>query len=154
MRTSSRRKTFFSLLRRLGTLKELEDWILRLIRAIQSKIDLSIRTRTHQVVRKAKLFIERNYARSYITLEQIAEHLSVTASYLSTIFKKELGVSVISYLTEVRLKKAKEIMDSKPLLPIMDVAAQVGYSDPYYFSKCFRKHYGLSPSSYLRRKET
>ncbi len=147
-------KDVFSVLRSLGTLKELEDWIIELIGSVQRKIDLTARTRTRQVVQKAKLYIERNYGRSFVTLEQAAEHLSVTATYLSTIFKKELGISLIQYLTEFRLKKAKELMDADPLLPIMDVAGRVGYSDPYYFSKCFRKHFGLSPSAYLRRKAT
>jgi len=145
-------KDVFAVLRSLGTLKEIEDRVIELIGSAQRKIDLSVRSRTRQVVQKAKLYIERNYGRSFVTLELAAEHLSVTATYLSTIFKKELGISLIQYLTEFRLKKAKELMDADPLLPIMDVAGRVGYSDPYYFSKCFRKHYGLSPSAYLRRK--
>ncbi len=110
------------------------------------------KTRTHLVVKKAQLFIERHYARKNVTLELIAEHAAVSPSYISTVFKKELGLSVIEYLTATRLEAAKRLMDADPLGTIIAVADRVGYSDPYYFSKCFRKHFGVAPTVYLRRK--
>jgi AraC-like DNA-binding protein len=63
-----------------------------------------------------------------------------------------MGLSVIEHLTNIRLEAAKKIMDADPLVTIIDVADRVGYSDPYYFSKCFRKHFGLAPTAYLRKK--
>jgi two-component system response regulator YesN len=108
------------------------------------------KTRTHLVVKKAQLFIERHSARKNVTLELIAEHAAVSPSYISTVFKKELGLSVIEYLTATRLEAAKRLMDADPLGTIIAVADRVGYSDPYYFSKCFRKHFGVAPTVYLR----
>ena len=134
------------------SLEALAAWLTGLIRRSAEAVETQGRTRTHQVAKKAKLFIERNFARKTVTLEQIAENSAVTASYISSIFKKEIGVSVIEYLTNIRLEAAKKLMDEDPLVAIGDVADRVGYSDPYYFSKCFRKRFGIAPTMYLRRK--
>ena len=143
----------FSLFQRFSTFKDLNQWIEHVISALFEAKETGKVSRTQLVVRKAKLYIEKNYVKKFVTLERIAESVSVSPSYLSSIFKKELGVSVVEYITDFRLKAAKGIMDGEPLLPVMQVAERVGYSDPYYFSKCFRKHFGVSPSSYLRGKK-
>jgi two-component system response regulator YesN len=144
----------FSALREHRTLSAMEDWLLRLFRAIFQRVEANRAGRTTMLVRKAKKYIERNYGRSSLGLDHIAEYCGVTPSYASTVFKKEMGLSVVEYLTEYRLKKAKEIMDRDPLHPIMDVAEDVGYQDAYYFSKCFRRIFGISPSLYLGSKNS
>ena len=135
------------------TFSELSSWVVWLFKEGMSSIDSSRSGKTLKLVGSAKTYIDRNYPRP-MGLDDIAEYTGVSTSYLSSVFKKELGVSVIEYLTDCRLKKAKEIMDERPLIPIGDVAVKVGYTDPYYFSKCFRKQFGLSPSQYLRNKKS
>lgn len=143
---------YYRSVRERRTLDEMASWLTALIQRSSDAVETQGKTRTHLVVKKAKLFIERNYARKSLTLEQIAENTEVTASYVSSIFKKEMGLSVIEYLTDIRLEAAKKLMDADPLITIIEVADRVGYSDPYYFSKCFRKRFGLAPTVYLRRK--
>jgi len=130
----------------------MEAWLTGLLERAVEAVETTGRTRTGMVAKKAKVFIERNYSRRSLTLEQAAEHVAVSPSYLSSIFKKELGVSVIEYLTNTRLDAAKRSMDADPLLTIIEVSERVGYSDPYYFSKCFRRRFGSAPTAYLRRK--
>ena len=125
-----------------------------LARFVVRKAEAGRATRTRLLVRKAKRYIDRNYGKKSLTLERIAEFCSVTPSYISTVFKKDMGLSLVEYITEFRLKKAKELMDRNPEIAIMDAAERVGYGDAYYFSKCFRRLYGLSPSAYLRGKFT
>ncbi|MFA6505024.1 MAG: response regulator [Treponemataceae bacterium] len=143
---------YYSLVRARKTRVEMEEWLLDLIKRSVVTVETQGKTRTHLVVKKAKLYIEKNYVRKGITLELVAEHAAVTASYISTIFKKEMGISVIEYLTNTRLEAAKKIMDADPLVTIIEVADHTGYSDPYYFSKCFRKRFGLAPTAYLHKK--
>lgn len=143
---------YYRLVRALKTRSEMESWLSDLIRRGGVAVETQGKTRTHLVVKKAKLYIEKNYARRGITLEHVAENAAVTASYISTVFKKEMGISVIEYLTNVRLEAAKKLMDADPLTTIVEVSDRSGYSDPYYFSKCFRKRYGLAPSVYLHKK--
>ncbi len=143
----------FALFLRFTTFDDLMFWLVNMLSQLLSGRDSGKTSKTQLVVRKAKLFIERNYTRKFITLERIAESVSVSPSYLSSVFKKELGFSVIEFLTDYRLRAAKGLMDKEPLEPIMEIAERVGYSDPYYFSKCFRKQFGVSPSDYLRSKK-
>lgn len=82
-------------------------------------------------------------------INDIAERLEVTSSYMSKLLKKETGLSFIDYLTNIRIKKAMYIMND-PTIKIYDVAELVGYSNQYYFSRAFKKVIGVSPKEYRR----
>jgi len=110
------------------------------------------KSRTHFIVLKAKQFIECHYRRHDLNLDLIAEHVTVSPNYLSGTFKKILGTSIVTFLTEFRMNKAKELMDMSPLLSISEIAEAVGYSDASYFSKVFTRQEGLTPSHYIKRK--
>ena len=93
--------------------------------------------------------IETDYAED-ITLASLAEQYHVDASYLSRIFSRKYGESIISFLTRVRMEKAAQLMrdESRKLEAI---AFLVGYDDYHYFSRVFRKKMGVSPSEYRSR---
>lgn len=84
-----------------------------------------------------------------ISLNEIAEILRLSRSYLSTLFKKEVGLSFTQYLIDFRLNRAIEIIQ-KESLPLTNVAEMVGYPNYSQFSKMFKKHKGLSPTYYRR----
>ena len=91
-----------------------------------------------------------NYGDEELTVEKVSSILHVSPNYFSTLFKKEMQVSFISYLTEIRMKKAVEFLDMTDDKSYM-IAEKVGYSDPNYFSHVFKKHFGVSPQKYRRR---
>ena len=72
--------------------------------------------------------------------------LSWFKSLLSKIFKDITGVSPINYLIQIRLTKARQLLEKEEVLTVKEVAKAVGYEDAYHFSKSFKKHFGLSPS--------
>ncbi|MGA2547364.1 MAG: AraC family transcriptional regulator [Rectinemataceae bacterium] len=106
--------------------------------------------RGRYLVRRAEDYIDRNLGNDRLSLGGIAEHLAVTPSHFSSVFKKISGMSLVGYLTSRRMEKARSLLVSVPSARIADVAEMVGYADPYYFSKCFRKHFGLPPSLFQR----
>ena len=69
--------------------------------------------------------------------------------YISKIFKEKTGDSPINYLIQIRLGKAKEMLEENRG-SIRTIAAQVGYDDVYHFSKLFKKYYGVSPLYYRK----
>ncbi|QGG55761.1 helix-turn-helix domain-containing protein [Paenibacillus sp. B01] len=87
------------------------------------------------------------YFAEAISLQSVASQINVSPSYLSRIFKQEKGVNFVSYLTEVRLEKAKIYLRSGKL-KVYAVAEMVGYPNYTYFSKIFKKHVGVTPEEY------
>ena len=101
------------------------------------------------VVQQIMKYMEENYQEK-ISLEQIAANMYLSSFYIAKIFKSETGDTPINYLIRLRMEKAKEILEISPEEPIKEVAAAVGYSDAYHFSKLFKKHYGISPLYYKK----
>lgn len=81
-----------------------------------------------------------------ISLDQVAENMYLSPFYISKIFKGETGDTPIRHLINIRLEKAKELLEAGYEGSIQEVAASVGYDDAYHFSKLFKKRYGISPS--------
>lgn len=81
---------------------------------------------------------------SDLTLNTFAQNLNVNASYLSSLFSKEMGMPLTDYVTMKRMDRAKYLL-SLTDCSIKSVAEQCGYSDIYYFSRIFKKQIGISP---------
>lgn len=90
-------------------------------------------------------YIEDHYSEK-ISLDQIAENMYLSPFYISRIFKGETGNTPIRHLINIRLEKAKGLLENGYQGSIQEVAALVGYDDAYHFSKLFKKKYGISPS--------
>jgi len=136
----------------IETISELNELLINLYNKATKEVREKNKIKTVKAVEKAKKYIEDNYWSQDVSLDYLSERIFINPSYLSKVFKREIKYSVTEYLTEVRLKKAKEIMDSRSDLQISAIASQVGYSDPFYFSKLFKKSFGVSPSKYMEKK--
>lgn len=102
-----------------------------------------------KIVTAIASFINNNYGQD-ISLDKISRNMYLSPVYISKIFKEEIGESPINYLIKVRLSKAAELLEQGSIT-IKNVARQVGYGDAYYFSKLFKKYYGVPPSKYRRK---
>lgn len=101
----------------------------------------------YSMIAKAQEYILQNYARGDLSLEEVANRVHVSACYFSLIFKQEVGMTFIDYLVKVRIEKAKELL-AVPGSLSYEVAYQVGYNNPTYFSRLFKKHAGISPTEF------
>ena len=115
---------------------------------MDERIDTAYRTDENWVI-KAKAYIAANYHRT-LKVEQIAKELHVDRQYLRNLFVKYTGSSTKAYLDSYRMSRAAELLKLKES-NIYVVAFSVGYSDPLAFSKAFKKHYGVSPSEYIKK---
>ncbi len=109
---------------------------------------------SHNVmIHEAKKFI-LSHIQDDICVNDIAEEVHLNAQYLMRLFKKEMGVSILEYITDERIKLAKEIL-LRTDYPINQVADSVGYANYSYFTKIFRRAEGMSPRQYrqLRGKK-
>lgn len=100
----------------------------------------------HIYIQDALNFINSNYMHS-ITVQEIADYVNLSRSYLYKMFIKNLGISPQRYLINLRMYKATLLLKGTKL-PIGEVASSVGYSDSLLFSKTFSKHFSMSPLNY------
>ena len=89
-------------------------------------------------------FIRKNYEKD-LSVGDAAQILGLNGEYLNKIFKKETGESFSRYLTQVRMEKAKELLESGQF-NVNEVSARTGYKSSQYFSITFRRYMGYSPS--------
>ena len=99
-----------------------------------------------QSVSEIKRIIQNEYMND-CGLEEIAEKVSLTPAYVSFIFKKETGNNLIKYLTDLRMQKAKELLE-KSNKKIVDICKMCGYQNQSYFNKLFKNYYGITPKQY------
>lgn len=101
-----------------------------------------------QLAGEIKEYLDENFHRG-VTNTQISEKFGLVPSYLSSIFKEYYQVSLGDYVIKKRIEEAKRLL-SHPGMMVKDVAEYVGYSDPLYFSKAFKKVTGISPREYVK----
>lgn len=101
------------------------------------------------LVDEVVLFLENHYMED-ITVNQIAQHFYTSPASLSRIFKDHTGETLINYLIQLRLSKAKEIIEEDIAISIRQISKLVGYEDAYYFSKLFKKYYGKPPTLFQK----
>lgn len=93
-------------------------------------------------------YINHNYNK-HITLTLIAEKVNLSSSYLCRLFKSEMGMSITNYINQLRMEKAGELLRNSSINVYMkEISAAVGIDDQLYFSRIFKKYYGVTPSEY------
>lgn len=102
------------------------------------------------IIREIQLYIRQNYNQD-ISLNSLSEQFYLHSNYLSRLFKEKTGKNFIDYLIEVRMEKAKELLQSTDH-KIIEICAMTGYDNPRYFSKLFKLYTGMTPREYREQK--
>jgi len=127
-------------------LSELKLWCRERIKIITEAINYKNKNKVSSIILKAKEYIDKNYEHE-ITLMDVAKAVNVSPQYFSKLFKDETNKNFIEYLTSVRIKKAKEFLEAGEL-SVKEICYKIGYGDPNYFSRIFKKITGYTPSEY------
>lgn len=107
----------------------------------------------NRTVQHAVQYLTTQYAEP-ITIEMMAESMGYNRAYLSRIFKSAMQQSPVTFLLHLRLDKARRLIRERTELTLEQIASSVGFNDPLYFSKQFRRIYGMTPSDYRRQMES
>ncbi|AIQ50743.1 response regulator [Paenibacillus sp. FSL R7-0331] len=111
--------------------------------------------RTHRLelsgtaVETVKRWLTANY-KLHADLNMLAGMVFLTPSYLSKLFKQETGLTLTDYVIDIRIRTAKQLLKSSPDLKVHEIGTEVGYPDPAYFNKLFKKIVGVTPNEYKR----
>lgn len=103
--------------------------------------------RNQRVIRTALQYMEENFTDDSLTLNRVAGVANVSANHFSALFSQEMGQTFIEYLTQLRMNRAKEQLRCTDMRS-GEIALEVGYKDPHYFSFLFKKTQGCTPSEY------
>ncbi len=112
-------------------------------------------SRNQEAVIKAVAYIKKNYHDKDISLQKVSQEVALSHYYFSHIFKDELKITFIKYLTKVRMEASAKLLKNRNI-NINQIAYAVGYQDPNYFSKVFKRYTKTSPVDYrsnLLKKE-
>ncbi len=102
-------------------------------------------------VRDFKDYVARHYGERALSVQTIAASLSISASYLSKLIKRHLDRSVVDYLIDYRMERAKELLSTSDLMTY-EIAEATGYPDAQYFSTVFKRHIGITPTEFRARR--
>ena len=105
----------------------------------------------NDVILRAKKYIEKNYADPDICLSSVANEVALSPNHFSTVFSQDCGITFIEYLTQVRIAQAKKLLKNSEKKSA-DIAYEVGFNDPHYFSFIFKKETGLSPREWRQKQ--
>ena len=98
-------------------------------------------------MQQAMEFMEAQMDNAELTIDDFAVQLGVSRTILYRKMKSIVGVSPVDFIREIRIKRAVQLLDSGEY-NISQIAYQTGFSDPKYFSKCFKKQTGMNPTEY------
>jgi len=111
--------------------------------------EVARRSGYHSFVLLAQNYVDSNYGKAELTLEEVAGAVQVSPGYLSRLLKRETGFSFVDYLTRVRINTAVNLM-ADPAVKVYEVAEAVGYQSQHYFSRAFKRVFGRSPVEYRK----
>lgn len=106
----------------------------------------SVKISPEEVITLIRKDIDEHYSKP-LKISHYAKQYYFTQEYLTRLFRQHYQLSIQEYLLQVRMTRAKELLQ-KPDIKIQDIAARVGYTDNNYFSKAFRTYFGVSPTSF------
>ena len=125
----------------------LTRWIIHVALSISDELKNARNSSLRYLITEAKNTVRDNYQDPDLSLDTVCSKLGVSNSYFSSVFKKEVGQSFITYLTDYRMEQAlRLILETNE--KSYEIAEHVGYVDANYFSYVFKRKFGMSPSKY------
>lgn len=127
--------------------KSAMDYIVRIMNKALVLREKKASSRYEDVVSEVIHYIEDNYAQEELSLNLLASHVNFSPNHLSMIFSQQTGQTLIRYLTDYRMNRAKELLRCSSKKSSV-ISMEVGYKDPHYFSYLFKKTQGMTPTQY------
>ena len=139
----------------MATLQELQDWFSRLIQNICAKgqeksgADRGKENEKEELYQEILVYIRENFKAPDLNVSQIALKFRMTPAYMSAIFKRYAGKSILDVIRQVRMEHARKLLEEG--MSVYDVTPEVGFGDSTVFGRTFKNYYGITPGKVKRR---
>ena len=144
--------TFHESVLKTTHIEGLKEIVMHLLGKIVHELRYIHKHQSRHVIKRAINFIEHNYDQN-ISLEDVAKVINLSKQYVCNIFKKETGQNLSTYINQIRIEKAKQLL-LNPANSNKDIYAMVGYSNQQYFTRVFKKTTGMTTSEYKEMHKT
>lgn len=145
-------------LKQISSMKELKEKIMQVVGYMQCVSDsadspksVCERNKAYSDAVKESIELMEQRFKENLSLDEICDEVAVSKNYFCYLFKRETGRSVWNYLTELRMECAKQLLENSNMKSY-EIAFQVGYDNPSYFSKLFKKYENVTPNEYRNMK--
>ena len=145
----SSRNNYLPEIMALETPMEIRQWFISKVMTACSDVISKRQERSGNIIKTAKDYIDAHFDKD-ISLDDVSKVVNISPYYFSKIFKEESGLNFIEYLTNIRIEKAKNLLENSSL-SVKEICVSCGYSDPNYFSRSFKKNVGVTPTEYKDR---
>lgn len=108
-------------------------------------------TSTHDVIESTALYLQEHYS-EHIPVPELASRAQLSISHFSARFRQQIGQSVRTYVTDLRMSRARELLDTTTMA-VASIAEAVGYEDSFYFTRQFKRIHGQTPTAYRRLRK-
>ena len=125
----------------------LREYIYKLLRCAIEIREQESNNQGHKMMQGALEYIDSHYMQDSLSLNEVASGIDVSANYFSAVFSQEMNMTFVEYVTKKRMERAMKLLKQTDL-SAADIAGQVGYKDPHYFSFVFKKTQGCTPREY------
>jgi len=146
LRILSSKETIYEEIFNIYTLDILREWFRKKLEAIDADLTKYSAESDYSIAKQVQKYILENI-KNKIYLEDIADAVHMSPNYLSTAFKRETGLNLSKYITEMKINKAKEYLAFSDMR-IQDIAEELGFSDYRYFCTVFKSETGQTPLSF------
>lgn len=135
----------------LGSFDDLSAWLVKLLEDFLNGLRRYPEAKHSSSINSCIQYLNTHCSRP-VSLQETAQYIGLSPSYLSRIFKAETGISFNQYLNQLRISRAKELLRHTELR-LLDIASLTGFEDQSYFTKVFRRMTGISPLTYRQKAQ-
>lgn len=142
-------ETLYKEVRHINSVDEISSYLERVIERIMEYHESRKRKQGNKVVEEAAAYIGENLFNPELSLRLVAANIYSNESYLSRVFKKEKGISLIEYILKKRIEESIRLLNTTDL-KVYEIAERIGFRDSHYFSICFKKLMGVTVKEFKR----
>lgn len=145
------RQDYLNRINGMNHYEEIRTWFLTKIQDACRNVVTKKEEQETNLITIAREYIDHHY-QNELSLDETSRQVNISPYYFSKLFKEEMGQSFIEYVTGIRIEKAKELLTTTDK-SMKEICNAVGYADPNYFSRTFKKNVGYTPTEFKEKKE-
>ena len=123
-----------------------EEQVIKILRAY------CVNDKSDELLKAAMKYVQDNYSRYDLSKEEVSAYVGINKTHMSRLFKEQLGIGYLDYLTKLRMDKARELLLNTDQ-SVKSILQAVGYIDQTSFTKKFKAYYGMSPTEFRCQKQ-